>query len=179
MARSRPLATDHAPFDFETQKRMGEDDFTKIPNGIPSLEDRVNLYFTHGVKRGQHRSAALCRNREHAGGETVRIVPAQRRDPGRQRRRSGRLRSELSRKNFGENAPDESSITIRSKVSGSKAGRMSSPCAAKSRRAMENLSANSAAANFSSASRHFHEHSLAFARAGCRRRSRSGSEPSI
>jgi dihydropyrimidinase len=29
---------------------MGKDDFTKIPNGIPSLEDRVNLYFTHGVK---------------------------------------------------------------------------------------------------------------------------------
>jgi dihydropyrimidinase len=44
------LATDHAPFDYGTQKQMGKDDFTKIPNGIPSLEDRVNLYFTHGVK---------------------------------------------------------------------------------------------------------------------------------
>lgn len=43
------LATDHAPFDF-TQKQMGKADFTKIPNGIPSLEDRINLYFTHGVK---------------------------------------------------------------------------------------------------------------------------------
>jgi dihydropyrimidinase len=43
------LATDHAPFDF-SQKQTGKDDFTKIPNGIPSLEDRVNLYFTHGVK---------------------------------------------------------------------------------------------------------------------------------
>ena len=42
------LATDHAPFDFATQKIMGKDDFTKIPNGIPSLEDRVNLFFTHG-----------------------------------------------------------------------------------------------------------------------------------
>lgn len=47
------LATDHAPFDFATQKPMGKDDFTKIPNGIPSLEDRINLYFTHGVKRGR------------------------------------------------------------------------------------------------------------------------------
>src|SRR5437870_11651250 len=46
------LATDHAPFDF-TQKQMGKDDFTKIPNGIPSLEDRINLYFTHGVKSGK------------------------------------------------------------------------------------------------------------------------------
>jgi dihydropyrimidinase len=46
------LATDHAPFDF-SQKVMGKDDFTKIPNGIPSLEDRINLYFTHGVKGGR------------------------------------------------------------------------------------------------------------------------------
>ncbi|CAN5521767.1 dihydropyrimidinase [soil metagenome] len=45
------LATDHAPFDL-AQKRMGEGDFTKIPNGIPSLENRVDLYFT-GVKRGR------------------------------------------------------------------------------------------------------------------------------
>jgi dihydropyrimidinase len=47
------LATDHAPFDFATQKQMGRGDFTKIPNGIPSLEDRVNLYYTHGVKGGK------------------------------------------------------------------------------------------------------------------------------
>jgi dihydropyrimidinase len=46
------LATDHAPFDL-VQKDMGKGDFTKIPNGIPSLEDRVNLYFTHGVKKGR------------------------------------------------------------------------------------------------------------------------------
>jgi dihydropyrimidinase len=47
------LATDHAPFDFATQKIMGRPDFTRIPNGIPSLEDRINLYFTHGVKGGR------------------------------------------------------------------------------------------------------------------------------
>ncbi len=47
------LATDHAPFDFAVQKEMGRNDFTKIPNGIPSLEDRVNAFFTYGVKRGR------------------------------------------------------------------------------------------------------------------------------
>ncbi|HVV00687.1 MAG TPA: dihydropyrimidinase [Verrucomicrobiae bacterium] len=47
------LATDHAPFDFASQKIMGRDDFTKIPNGIPSLEDRVNAFFTYGVKTGR------------------------------------------------------------------------------------------------------------------------------
>ncbi len=47
------VATDHAPFDFKEQKTIGRDDFTKIPNGIPGLEDRVNLLFTYGVKTGK------------------------------------------------------------------------------------------------------------------------------
>ena len=47
------VATDHAPFDFRKQKEMGRNDFTKIPNGIPSLEERVNLLYTHGVKTGK------------------------------------------------------------------------------------------------------------------------------
>ncbi len=47
------VATDHAPFDFESQKSMGKADFTKIPNGIPSVEDRVNLLYTHGVATGR------------------------------------------------------------------------------------------------------------------------------
>ncbi|MFN3706430.1 MAG: dihydropyrimidinase [Thermoflexales bacterium] len=47
------VATDHAPFDFKGQKDMGRDDFTKIPNGIPSLEDRVNLLYTYGVLEGK------------------------------------------------------------------------------------------------------------------------------
>ncbi len=47
------VATDHAPFDFQTQKPMGRDDFTKIPNGIPSLEERVKLLYSYGVKSGK------------------------------------------------------------------------------------------------------------------------------
>ena len=47
------VATDHAPFDFDTQKQMGRDDFTKIPNGIPSLEERVKLLYTHGLRTGR------------------------------------------------------------------------------------------------------------------------------
>ena len=45
------VGTDHCPFDTE-QKEMGLDDFTKIPNGIPALEDRVKLLYTYGVSRG-------------------------------------------------------------------------------------------------------------------------------
>jgi dihydropyrimidinase len=47
------VATDHAPFDFADQKHMGVKDFTKIPNGIPSLEERINLLYTYGVKAGR------------------------------------------------------------------------------------------------------------------------------
>lgn len=45
------VATDHCPFDLE-QKNMGRDAFTAIPNGMPAIEDRVNLLYTYGVSRG-------------------------------------------------------------------------------------------------------------------------------
>jgi dihydropyrimidinase len=44
------VGTDHCPFDLE-QKLLGKDAFTNIPNGIPGIEDRVNLLYTHGVAR--------------------------------------------------------------------------------------------------------------------------------
>jgi dihydropyrimidinase len=47
------VATDHAPFDFVGQKDMGRDDFTKIPNGIPSIEERVKLLYSYGVAEGR------------------------------------------------------------------------------------------------------------------------------
>jgi dihydropyrimidinase len=46
------VATDHCPFDTE-QKLLGRNTFTEIPNGIPGIEERVNLLFTYGVKRGR------------------------------------------------------------------------------------------------------------------------------
>jgi dihydropyrimidinase len=45
------VATDHCPFDTE-QKMLGRDAFTQIPNGIPGIEERVNLLYTYGVRRG-------------------------------------------------------------------------------------------------------------------------------
>jgi dihydropyrimidinase len=46
------VGTDHCPFDLQ-QKLLGKDSFVSIPNGIPGIEDRVNLLYTHGVKRGR------------------------------------------------------------------------------------------------------------------------------
>jgi len=45
------VGTDHCPFDLE-QKMLGKDAFPHIPNGIPGIEDRINLLYTYGVKRG-------------------------------------------------------------------------------------------------------------------------------
>jgi len=46
------VGTDHCPFDLK-QKALGIGDFTKIPNGIPAIEERVNLMYTYGVKAGR------------------------------------------------------------------------------------------------------------------------------
>jgi len=46
------VATDHAPFNYQGQKELGKDDFSKIPNGLPSVEDRYTLIF-QGVHDGR------------------------------------------------------------------------------------------------------------------------------
>ena len=47
------VATDHCPFDFEGQKDLGQGDFRKIPNGLPGVEDRVDLLHDGGVVGGR------------------------------------------------------------------------------------------------------------------------------
>jgi len=46
------VATDHCPFMWE-QKLMGKDDFSKIPNGHPAIEHRMELLFSEGVQKGR------------------------------------------------------------------------------------------------------------------------------
>ncbi|RMG29910.1 MAG: dihydropyrimidinase [Bacteroidetes bacterium] len=46
------VATDHCPFMWE-QKQMGRNDFSKIPNGHPALEHRMELLFSEGVHKGR------------------------------------------------------------------------------------------------------------------------------
>jgi dihydropyrimidinase len=61
------LATDHCPFffdgtkaiDYEGEpiaipgKELGKDDFTKIPNGLPGLGDRLPIFWSHAVASGR------------------------------------------------------------------------------------------------------------------------------
>src|SRR5436190_19784464 len=46
------VATDHCPFKWE-QKLMGKDDFSKIPNGHPAIENRMELLYSEGVTTGK------------------------------------------------------------------------------------------------------------------------------
>jgi dihydropyrimidinase len=47
------VSTDHCPFRFADQKTLGLGDFTKIPNGGPGVENRMQLMFEHGVNQGR------------------------------------------------------------------------------------------------------------------------------
>jgi dihydropyrimidinase len=61
------MGTDHCPFffdgthaiEYEGQevaipgKELGKDDFTKIPNGLPGIEDRLPILWTYGVRAGR------------------------------------------------------------------------------------------------------------------------------
>jgi dihydropyrimidinase len=43
------ISTDHCPFCMKEQKELGRDDFSKIPNGAPGVENRVPLIYNGGV----------------------------------------------------------------------------------------------------------------------------------
>jgi dihydropyrimidinase len=47
------VSTDHCPFDFHGQKEMGVGDFRKVPNGLPGVENRVDLLHDGGVATGR------------------------------------------------------------------------------------------------------------------------------
>jgi dihydropyrimidinase len=47
------VSTDHCPFDFEGQKELGRGDFRKVPNGLPGVEDRIDLMHDGGVVGGR------------------------------------------------------------------------------------------------------------------------------
>lgn len=47
------VATDHCSFNFRGQKEAGRSDFSKIPNGMPGVENRMGLMYTYGVLPGR------------------------------------------------------------------------------------------------------------------------------
>jgi dihydropyrimidinase len=47
------ISTDHCAFLWDGQKTLGKDDFSKIPNGGPGLEDRLKMIHHFGVNEGR------------------------------------------------------------------------------------------------------------------------------
>ena len=47
------ISTDHCAFLWDGQKSMGRDDFSKIPNGGPGLENRLHMIHEFGVRTGR------------------------------------------------------------------------------------------------------------------------------
>jgi len=43
------ISTDHCPFCMKEQKELGANDFSKIPNGAPGVENRMSLIYNGGV----------------------------------------------------------------------------------------------------------------------------------
>ncbi|MEP6783803.1 MAG: amidohydrolase family protein, partial [Acidobacteriota bacterium] len=46
------IATDHCPFCMK-EKHLGDNDFSKIPNGAPGVETRMSLVYDGGVRKGK------------------------------------------------------------------------------------------------------------------------------
>lgn len=56
------ISTDHCAFTWSEQKAMGRNDFSKIPNGAPGLENRLQMIHEFGVRGGRislHRMVEL------------------------------------------------------------------------------------------------------------------------
>jgi dihydropyrimidinase len=47
------VSTDHCPFNWPEQKGLGRDDFSKIPNGGPGIENRLHMLHHFGVREGR------------------------------------------------------------------------------------------------------------------------------
>jgi dihydropyrimidinase len=47
------VSTDHCPFNWDGQKTLGKDDFSKIPNGGPGIENRLHMLHHFGVRQGR------------------------------------------------------------------------------------------------------------------------------
>jgi dihydropyrimidinase len=47
------VASDHCPFNYHGQKELGRNDFSRIPNGIPTIQAMFSLVYAQGVNSGR------------------------------------------------------------------------------------------------------------------------------
>ena len=91
------ISTDHCAFRWDGQKTLGRDDFSKIPNGGPGLENRLQMIHHFGVRRGPDHAQPDGRAARDEPREAVRPLSAQGHARRRLRRRHRRLRPGAAR----------------------------------------------------------------------------------
>ena len=74
------ISTDHCPFCMKEQKELGKDDFSKIPNGAPGVENRMSLIYNGGVVENRISLESFCRTDLDRRRENVRAVSEKRHD---------------------------------------------------------------------------------------------------
>ena len=73
---SRSISTDHCAFLWDGQKSLGRDDFSKIPNGGPGLENRLHMIHEFGVRDRPDLAEPHGRAARDEPGEALRPLPA-------------------------------------------------------------------------------------------------------
>ena len=86
------ISTDHCAFTWGEQKAMGRDDFSKIPNGGPGLENRLHMIHHFGVREGRIGLNRMVELLCDEPGEALRPLSAEGDGRGRLRRGPRRLR---------------------------------------------------------------------------------------
>ena len=105
------VSTDHCPFCFKPQKEMGLGDFSKIPNGLPGVEHRMDLLH-QGVVDGHISRRRWIEMACATPGADVRALPAQGHDRAGLGRRRRRLRPERDAGAVGGDAPHERRLLL-------------------------------------------------------------------
>ena len=85
------VSTDHCPFCFKEQKELGRGDFSKIPNGIPGVEHRMDLLH-QGVVNGEITLARWVETCSTTPARMFGLYPRKGDDRGGRRRRHRHLR---------------------------------------------------------------------------------------
>ncbi|MEA2406699.1 MAG: dihydropyrimidinase [Thermoleophilaceae bacterium] len=70
------VSTDHCPFNYETQKSLGRDDFRLIPNGLPTIESRLAVMYEYGVRGGKITMPELVRMVSTAPAQLFGLAPS-------------------------------------------------------------------------------------------------------
>ncbi len=79
------VGSDQCSFNFVGQKDLGKDDFSKIPNGMPTIEDHFSIVFSEGVKKRRgYPFKSIRRYHLDTRCEVVRLIPTKRNDCGRE-----------------------------------------------------------------------------------------------